>query len=105
MRNLGMVLCTSCPPTGLSGRIRDYGYTFSEGRLSRWLTLMFADRVNVVEGIIEDISHGHIPNIPREMGLASEWRYNRGPFIRKTAISVGCIAIFMTISRMRSRRA
>ena len=37
------------------------------------------DRVNVVEGIIEDISHGHVPNIPREMGLASEWRYNRGP--------------------------
>ncbi len=27
------VFGTSCPPFGLSGRIRDLGYTFSEGRL------------------------------------------------------------------------
>ena len=99
------VFGTSCPPTGLSGRIRDFGYTFSEGRMARWLTLMFADRVNVVEGIIQDVSRGHVPNIPREMGLASEWRYNRDAFIRKTAIVVGCVAMLVTISRMRSRRA
>jgi hypothetical protein len=36
------VFGTSCPPSGISGRIRDYAYTFSEGRLARWLMLMFA---------------------------------------------------------------
>src|SRR3954463_1957474 len=33
------VFGTSCPPSGLSGRIRDFGYKFSEGRLARWLAL------------------------------------------------------------------
>src|SRR5687768_8596009 len=40
------VFGTSCPPSGLSGRLRDFAYRFSEGRLSRWMTLMLADRVN-----------------------------------------------------------
>lgn len=98
------VFGTSCPPSGLSGIIRDFGYKFSEGRLSRWLALMFADRVNVVEDIMRDLGQGHIPNIPKEMGLATELRYNREAFLRKTAIAVGCTALFVTMWRMRSRR-
>src|SRR4051794_1512697 len=70
------VFGTSCPPTGLSGRLRDIAYRYSEGRLVRWMTLMFADRVNMVEGIASDLARMRPPNIVREMGLASEWRYN-----------------------------
>lgn len=99
------VFGTSCPPKGLSGKIRDFGYKFSEGRLSHWLALLVADRVDVVEGIIEDLSHGHVPNIPKEMGLRSEWRYNRGPLIRKTAVVVGCSALIVMMLRMRSQKA
>src|SRR3954469_13009745 len=69
------VFGTSCPPRGLSGRLRDAAYKWSEGRLARWMTLMLADRVDMVEGLIEDLAHGHVPNIPREMGLASELKY------------------------------
>ena len=99
------VFGTSCPPSGISGRLRAIGYRFSEGRLSRWLTLLVADRVNMVEGIVEDLAHGHIPNVPREMGLATEWRYNRKAFVTKTAIAVGFAAAAYMVWRARSRRS
>jgi hypothetical protein len=99
------VFGTSCPPSGLSGMIRDFGYKFSEGRLSRWLTLMFADRVNVVEDLVSDLAHGHVPNIPKEMGLRSELRYNRAAFLTKTAITLGCAALLAMAWRSRSRIA
>lgn len=98
------VFGTSCPPKGLSGKIRDFGYTFSEGRLARWLTLIFADRINVVEDLFIDLAHGHIPNIPKEMGIAAEWRYNRKAFISKTAIVAGTTTLLVTMWRLRSRR-
>jgi hypothetical protein len=66
------VFGTSCPPMGLSGSIRDFGYKFSEGRLSRWMTLMLADRVNVVEDVLGDRAQGRVPHIPQEMGLRSD---------------------------------
>jgi hypothetical protein len=99
------VFGTSCPPHGLSGMIRDFGYKFSEGRLARWMTLMFADRVNVVEDIVSDLAHGHVPNIPKEMGLRSELRYNREAFVRKTAIALGCAAVLFGIWQIRSRKS
>src|SRR4051812_29728780 len=89
------VFGTSCPPRGLSGALRDFAYKFSEGRLARWLTLMFADRVDVVEDIVTDLAHGHVPNIPKEMGLRSELRYNREAFVRKAAITAGCAALVL----------
>jgi hypothetical protein len=99
------VFGTSCPPRGLSGAIRDFGYKFSEGRLARWLTLMFADRVNVVEDLVTDLAHGHVPNIPKEMGLRSELRYNREAFVRKTAMTLGFAAFLVVVWRARSRTA
>jgi hypothetical protein len=99
------VFGTSCPPRGLSGKLRDIAYKFSEGRLSRWLTLMFADRVDMMESIVEDLASGHIPNIPKEMGIAAELKYNREAFIRKTVIAVGVTAVLVYAWRARSRRS
>jgi hypothetical protein len=95
------VFGTSCPPAGLSGAMRDFGYKFSEGRLARWLTLMLADRVNVVEGVVSDLAHAHIPNIPKEMGWKSEWQYNRAGFIRKAVIAGVCVAAYLAYSKSR----
>ena len=95
------VFGTSCPPRGLSGRLRDYGYKFSEGRLARWLTLMFADRVDVVEGLLCDIAHGHLPNIPKEMGIRAEWRYNPAGVARKAAVGLAITAALIAYWRMR----
>lgn len=98
------VFGTSCPPRGLSGMLRDFAYRFSEGRLTRWMTLMFADRVDVVEGIVEDLSQFRLPNVGREMGLASELKYNREAFVRKMAVVAGVtagVAMIWAISRKR----
>jgi hypothetical protein len=92
---------TSCPPAGLSGRLRDIGYKYSEGRLARWMTLMLADRVNVVEDLLSDLSQGRIPNIPKEIGLRSELQYNRANFIKKVAIGVVATAVVVTYLRRR----
>jgi hypothetical protein len=98
------VFGTSCPPNGLSGRMRDFGYTFSEGRLSRWMTLLFADRVNVVEDVLSDLAKGRVPNVLKEMGLRSELRYNRAGLARKAAVAGLCVAAYIAYSRQRRTR-
>ena len=95
------VFGTSCPPAGLSGRIRDIGYKYSEGRLARWLTLMFADRVDVVEGLISDVAHLHIPNIPKEMGLKSELKHNPAGLAKKVIIAGLCVTACIAYLRVR----
>jgi hypothetical protein len=97
------VFGTSCPPSGLSGSIRDFAYKFSEGRMARWLSLMFADRVNVVEGVLTDLGRGRIPNIPKEMGMRSELKYNPAGFARKVTITLACTAGIIALMRMRRR--
>lgn len=98
------VFGTSCPPSGLSGMLRAFAYKFSEGRHTHWLTLIVADRINVIEDFFKDIFHGRLPNIPKEMGIGAELRYNRAAFIRKSAITVGLIAaVIAVIWRIRAR--
>jgi hypothetical protein len=52
-----------------------------------------------VEGIIDDISHAHVPNIFAERGYKADWKYNRTEFILKTAaaaaVSAGIVAMLM----------
>ena len=95
---------TAQPPSGLSGMIRHGAFHYSENDLRHWLMLLFADRVNVVEGIIEDLAHGHVPNIFKEMGGPAEWRYNRQGFIRKAAIAGGVVALLLYVNSRRKRR-
>ncbi len=45
---------TSIPPSGLSGWIRRRAFRHSENNLRHWMMLMMADRVNVVEGLLQD---------------------------------------------------
>ena len=87
------VFGTSTPPSGLSGKIRRYAFRYSEGSWGHWLPLILADRVNVVEGIIDDLRHGHIPNIFAERGWKAEWKYNRKETVKKIAIGVALASI------------
>lgn len=85
-----------CPPRGLSGLIRDVAFRFSEGRLSHWLLLVFADRVDVVEEVVVDLAHLRVPNIPREMGLGASLKYDRPRVLRNTALlGAGLLALFV----------
>ena len=97
------VFGTSCPPRGLSGRMRDAAYKYSEGKLAHWLMLMAADRVDVVEDVASDLARMQVPNLVKEMGLKSEWEYNRHGFITKVAVSTIAVAALMVLMRGRSR--
>lgn len=48
------VFGTACPPRGLSGRLRRRAFRHSENDLRHWMMLLFADRVDVVEGVLGD---------------------------------------------------
>lgn len=95
---LSAVFGTSAPPKGLSGAIRRFAFKYSEGSFAHWIPLIVADRVNVVEGIIEDIRNGKFPNIFAEKGFAAQWKYNKKKVIQRyavgAAITAGFIAYF-----------
>jgi len=77
------VFGTTLPPSGFSGLIREQAYKYGEAKIHRWLLLLLADRINVVEGLVEDLSRGHIPNVFDEMGLKAELKYNKKAFLKR----------------------
>src|SRR4051812_31717064 len=48
------VFGSSVPPRGVSGWIRRRAFRHSENDLRHWLMLLFADRVDSVEGVVAD---------------------------------------------------
>jgi hypothetical protein len=93
---------TSTPPSGLSGKIRDVAYKLSENDIRHWLLLLLADRINVVEGIGQDLSSGHIPNIFSEMGAKAELRHNPAGFVGKVAIASAIVGIGYYLIKRRN---
>jgi hypothetical protein len=94
--NVSAAFGTSTPPTALSGMLRRFAFKYSESSYAHWLPLVAADRVGVVEGIIGDLAHGHIPNIVSELGWKAEWKHNRKNFVAQllgaTILTAGIIA-------------
>ena len=93
--NLPAVFGTPNPPTGLSGKIRRFAFRYSESMIRHWLLLLLADRVNVMEGIHQDINRGHFPDIFEELGGKAELKYNKVGLIRKVALGalVGIVVV------------
>jgi hypothetical protein len=102
--NRPAVFGTSTPPSGLSGVLRRFAFRYSESDWIHWLMLMAADRVNVVEGLFQDLGRLKVPNIPVEMGLRSELAHNRNGLIKKVAISGAVVALAIVVSRRRTER-
>ena len=97
------VFGTSTPPSGLSGMLRRVAFTYSESHWAHWLMLMGADRINVVEGIAQDLARGTIPNIPGEMGMRSEWRHNRSGLLMKLGVAAAATAaVAVLVARRRN---
>jgi hypothetical protein len=101
--NVTSVFGTSTPPSGLSGVIRRIAFRYSESSYGHWLPLMLADRVGIVEGILADLKHGHLPNVFAERGWKAEWRYNRTSLVWKVLVRV--LLITAAIAYFSSRRA
>ncbi len=94
---------TSAPPKGLSGRLRALAYRASENDLRHWLLLLLADRINVVEGIGEDLMEGRVPNVLAEMGVVAEWQHNPAGLARKAAIATAVVGVGYYLLQRRER--
>jgi hypothetical protein len=99
--NITAVFGTSAPPSGLSGVIRRFAFGYSESSYGHWLPLMLADRVNMVEGLLDDLAHGHVPNIFAELGWKADWRHNRANLLLKVA--AGALLISAAVAYLRGR--
>lgn len=102
-QGLTPVFGTAVPPSGLSGRLRTWAFRYSEGDVRHWMILLAADRVNVLEGLWSDLTQGRLPNPVSEMGLATEWRYRRGPLVAKVAAGGALLALVVWSLRRRRR--
>jgi hypothetical protein len=98
------VFGTATPPSGLSGMIRRGAFTWSESNWLHWLLLMGADRINMVEGIVDDLAHGKVPNIPAEMGARAEWEHNKKGLATKVGIVVGASALLVLLVSRRGAK-
>src|SRR5919112_5441929 len=99
--NVSAAFGTSTPPAGLSGVIRRIAFKYSENSYGHWLPLMLADRVGVVEGVVDDLTHGHVPNIFGELGWKAEWKHNRKSLV--TRLAVGAVIASAAYVYLRSR--
>jgi len=100
--NVTAVFGTSTPPSGLSGMIRRVAFKYSESSYGHWLPLILADRVNMVEGLLHDLTRGHVPNIVAELGWKAEWKYNRTSLVRR--VVVRALLASVVTGFFRSRR-
>jgi hypothetical protein len=103
--SVSAVFGTSVPPAGLSGDLRRHAFKYSESSYGHWLPLLLADRINVVEGIIDDLKKGHIPNIFAEKGWNAEWKYNRAGLVKKIAVGALITTAVILLCRKRSGKA
>jgi hypothetical protein len=102
--NVSAVFGATLPPSGLSGVIRRKAFKFSESEYGHWLNLLLADRINVIEGIIDDLRHAHFPNIFSEKGWGADWKYNRKAIVKRVVIAaLVTTAVISVLNKKRSK--
>lgn len=98
------VFSTALPPRGLSGVMRRMAFKYSENDIRHWLILLGADRVDMVEGIVDDLRNGYVPNPFAEMGIRAEWKYNKKGLLLKAgaAALVSAAVVSFLLNRKRT---
>ena len=97
--NVTAVFGTPQPPKGLSGKIRRYAFQFSENSYGHWLPLLLADRVDEIEGIVDDFKQGKVPNIFAERGWNAQLKHN--PKAVAVKVAIGALLVTAAISYLR----
>jgi len=97
------VFGTASPPKWISGWMRRLAFRWSESNWAHWMILMGADRVNMVEGLVEDVATGRLPNIPKELGLPAEWKHNKSGLAKKIGIVAAIGATLFALRALRGR--
>jgi hypothetical protein len=87
--NVSAVYGVGPEPSGLSGKLRRFAFEHGEGEFSHWIPLIFADRINAIEGVVDDLKNGKFPNIFVEKGWPAQWKYDRKGLIKKLTIYTG----------------
>ena len=101
--NVTRVFGTSTPPAGLSGAVRRYAYKYSEQTATHWMTLILADRIDVIQGKINDFKHGVLPNPWVERGWRAEWKHNRTAFIGRMATTALLVTAGIMLLKRKAR--
>lgn len=91
------------PPRGVSGGIRRFAFGYSENDLRHWLLLLLADRVDVGEGLVQDLARGHLPRIYSEMGGRAELEHNPAGAAKKGLVLVAVLGAAYLYIRRRKR--
>jgi len=98
------VFSTRQPPSGLSGMIRRLAFKMTENDVRHWLLLLAADRVNMVEGIGQDLLHGKVPNVLAEMGIKAEFQHNKAGLAKKVVVASAVAGgVWYLLQRRRER--
>ncbi len=100
-KQLPAVFGTASPPKYLSGWMRRLAFRWTESNWAHRMLLMGADRVNMVEGLVEDVARGKVPNIPREMGIPAEWKHNKTGLVKKIGIAALIGGALFALTRLR----
>jgi hypothetical protein len=102
-KQLPAVFGTASPPKWISGAMRRLAFRWSESNWAHWMILMGADRVNMVEGLVEDVARGKVPNIAREMGVPAEWKHNKTGLAKKVGVAAVIGAGIYGLMQLRGR--
>jgi hypothetical protein len=97
------VFGNASPPKWISGAMRRLAFRWTESHWAHWMILMGADRVNMAEGLVEDLARGKLPNIPKEMGVPAEWRHNKTGLIKKVGVAARIGGGLYALTRLRGR--
>ncbi len=98
------VFGTPLPPSGLSGDVRRHAFKYSEGNWMHWLSLLFADRINAVEGIAHDLKHGFVPNVFAERGWKGMWKHNPKLVVRKVATGLVVASVIVALLSKKKKK-
>jgi hypothetical protein len=99
------VFGTAEPPSGLSGMLRRFAFKQNESNYSHWLPLMMADRVNMLEGILDDLKRGHFPNILAERGIKAEWKHNRKKVVQRLILASVLTSLSVAYMKRKGQHA
>jgi hypothetical protein len=79
-------------------------FNFSENSYGHWLPLMLADRIGVVEGVIDDLSRGHIRIFSANSAGKPNGKHNRANLVTKGRSRRACYRRGRRVSAQRERR-
>ena len=99
------VFGTKLPHSGVSGKLRRYAFKYDVSEYGHWLNLLLADRINLVEGVLHDLSHFRIPNIFAEKGMKAEWKYNRKELVTKIIVATSVTPAFVFWLKRKDRKS